>query len=274
MIRRRRHARGYILLTVLWMAVGLLLGASAFLSSERTDALSLRAEVESAHALLLARNGANIAMAELAAAERGILLDGSWTTLQGIDGTIRYAVQDEAGKLSMAQAPIELLRPALIEAGRDLGSDAFDAVNVAEAIIARRDRTVPLELVSVSTILRSLGLTQAAAERAARVLSPFHFGRHVNPMSAPPEVLSSIPGVGPSDVVDVVSRRQTGQPMPRFGTASVWLNVEEGPVYTILAEGISPSGYRVRMEVLAANVGISFRTDRDQYSILRARVVE
>ncbi|MEO1552193.1 MAG: hypothetical protein AAFR93_17515, partial [Pseudomonadota bacterium] len=268
------YSRGYIMLTVLWMAVGLLLGASAFLSSERTDALSLRAEVESAHALLLARNGANIAMAELAARPRAIVPDGTWTTVQGLDGTLRYAIQDEAGKLSMAQAPVELLRPALIEASRGLGSDAFDAANVAEAIIARRDRAVPLELVSVATILRSLGLTQGAAERAARVLSPFHFGRHVNPMTAPPEVLAVIPGLGPSDVTDIVTRRQTGQPMPRFGTASVWLNVEEGPVYTILAEGVAPSGYRVRMEVLVADVGTSFRTGRDQFSVLRARVVE
>ncbi|MEL6682945.1 MAG: hypothetical protein AAFQ09_09905, partial [Pseudomonadota bacterium] len=57
---RRRH-RGFVLITVLWVALGLLLAASSYLVTQRQTALAIRAEVETTRATALARSAVNVA---------------------------------------------------------------------------------------------------------------------------------------------------------------------------------------------------------------------
>ncbi len=270
--RRQTNERGFILVAVLWMALGLLLGTSAFLSQTRTEALTLRAEVETTRAVELARSAVNLAMADLANQDSGAPADGTETVIAMAEGQALYRIQDERGKLSLGKAPIELLRPALIAASRGAGADAFDAAGVADAIVAARDGT---GLVGGSTrdILAGLGFGAQAASRAEAVLSPFNFEPTVNPMTAPISVLASIPGLGPSDVERILTRRASGQPMPRVGSAAVWLSNQSGPVYTIRATGVLASGTRAEMVAVVAEQGLSFRGGRMRYEILSAQIV-
>ena len=61
----RGRQRGFVLITVLWTGLALLLGVSAFMSGARQEALQVRIEVSEARAQALARSGLNIALADL-----------------------------------------------------------------------------------------------------------------------------------------------------------------------------------------------------------------
>ena len=57
MLRRSPQTKGYILITVLWIGLGLLLAVSAFMATTRQEALRVRAEVSALRAPALARSG-------------------------------------------------------------------------------------------------------------------------------------------------------------------------------------------------------------------------
>ncbi|MCY4181097.1 MAG: hypothetical protein OXD48_12650, partial [Litoreibacter sp.] len=61
----RRTQRGFVLITVLWTGLALLLGVSAFMSSARQEALEVRSEIAMLRATELARAGLNVALADL-----------------------------------------------------------------------------------------------------------------------------------------------------------------------------------------------------------------
>ena len=274
-MRRSRKARGYALITVLWMGLGLLLGASAFLSGARQEALGARAEIEATRALELARSGLNMALADLGRIGDGMPVgprDGTPVELTMAEGKVRYAIRDENGKIDVGNAPVELLRPVLTIVGEEAGFDAFDASNIADALISRR-RSEGGRAASLPDILSDVGLSPEAADVARQYLTTFNFTAQVNPRTAPPAVLAAIPGLGPGDIEDIVVRRQTGRPMPRMGSASVWLVERQGPVYTIDAEATLAGGARAVMSVRVVRRGLSFRGGRMIFDVLETRIV-
>ncbi|GFE66495.1 type II secretion system protein GspK [Litoreibacter roseus] len=275
-IRRRLH-RGFILLTVLWMALGLLLAASSFLASHRQEALAIRAEVELGRAVALARSAVNVALADLGRVDENSYKsprDGTPVTINMAEGSATYRIWDEGGKLDINAAPVQLLLPALRMVGEGGGLDAFDAASIAQAIIARRsgDRG-PIEAASVSTVLARLGVPEAQSRNAREVLTTFNGDAQINPRTAPEQLLAVIPGVGPSDVSEILIRRREGRGMPRLGSAASWLNGVEGPVYTINAMARLTGGATADMTVTVAARGIGFRGGRMEYDILDVQIL-
>ena len=269
---RRRGERGYILLTVLWMGVGLLLGASAFMAGNREEALIGRAEIETTRAVELARSGLNVAMADLGRVSADVPQtprDGTPVTLTMAEGTVTYRITDEAGKIDINAAPVELLRPAIEQIGRSTGFDAFDASNIAEGIIARRGGGHA----SVWEALGGLGLSDRTIRLANRSLTTMNFKAQVNPRTAPEPVLLAIPGLGPSDVADILERRRAGRDLPRFGSATVWLDPDPGRVYTIEADARLSGGATATMIAQVGLVGLSFRGGLMRYEILQSRIL-
>ena len=269
---RRRGERGYILLTVLWMGVGLLLGASAFMAGNREEALIGRAEIETTRAVELARSGLNVAMADLGRVSADVPQtprDGTPVTLRMAEGTVTYRITDEAGKIDINAAPVELLRPAIEQIGRSTGFDAFDASNIAEGIIARRGGGYA----SVWEALGGLGLSDRTIRLANRSLTTMNFKAQVNPRTAPEPVLLAIPGLGPSDVADILERRRAGRDLPRFGSATVWLDPDPGRVYTIEADARLTGGATATMIAQVGLVGLSFRGGLMRYEILQSRIL-
>ncbi len=276
-ISRRRGHRGFVLLTVLWMGLGLLLAVSSYLVTQRQDALSTRAEVETSRAVELARSAVNVALADLGRIgedEPRSLRDGTPVTLTMAEGGATYQIWDEGGKLDINQAPVELLGPTLQRLGEDSGIDAFDAVTIAQAIVAQRsDPQAAGRLRPLPQLLTELGLPQDVSLRARQALTTYNGSAQVNPLTAPAALLAAIPGIGPSDVTTIIDRRRNGLSLPRLGTASVWLGGTEGPVYTIAAEGVLTSGVRATIVATVAKRGISFRGGKMRYDILGMEIL-
>lgn len=276
-VRRRKKWRGFILLTVLWMSIGMLLAAGSYLATQRQVALSTRAEVETGRAVELARSALNVALADLGRFEPDLpksRRDGTPVTISMAEGTATYRIFDEGGKLDVNQAPVELLGPTLQALGEGQGIDAFDAVTIARAIIARRgDAGARGDFRSIALLLTDLGFPQEASLRARQVLTTYNTDGQINPDTAPATLLAAIPGMGPSDVTTVVERRAQGLSLPRLGTASVWLSGTEGPVYTIRAEAVMASGVRAEIIATVATQGLSFRGGRTQYDFLGVEIL-
>ncbi len=275
MIRRTHGQRGYVLITVMWIGLALLLAVSAFLSTARQEALNVRAEVGAARALELARSGVNVAMADLGRIDPDQVrspVDGTPITLQMAEGRVTYRIIDEAGKIDILQAPSQVLTPALVRIGEVEGIDAFDAVTVAEALAGfaqQPDGTIG----SVYTALIRAGFNGDTAAAASRYLTTLNFSAQVNPRTASRTVLESIPGLGPSDVEEILVRRSTGRPMPRLGSAVAWLVEGSGPVYTIEAEAQLTTGARATLQAKVAQRGLSFRGGLMRYEILSVRQI-
>ncbi|MEM8536406.1 MAG: hypothetical protein AAGF56_00950 [Pseudomonadota bacterium] len=275
--RRKASTAGFILITVLWMALGMLLAASAYLATERQSALSTRAEVETSRAVTLARSALNVALADLGRFESNLARtqrDGTPATITMAEGSATYRIWDEGGKLDVNFAPVQLLGPTLQRLGDDQGVDAFDAATIAQVIVAQRgSEGATGTFRSVPALLSDLGFPQEASLRARQVLTTFNGSNQVNPATASPALLAAIPGIGPSDVTAIVDRRAQGLPLPQLGTASVWLGGTEGPIYTVEAEGVLNSGVRVRIVATVAERGLSFRRGRTRFDILGMEIL-
>lgn len=275
MWRRTQRTRGFILITVLWIGLGLLLAVSAFMANTRQEALAVRAEVSAARATALARSGLNLALADLGrvdAEQSRSPHDGTPVTVQLGEGAITYRIFDEAGKIDVFRASPRILAPALVEVGEADGVDSFDAVNVAEALsnlVAEEDGNVR----SVYSALTSAGLSGETALAASRYVTTLNLSSKVNPRTAPRAVLAAVPGLGPSDVDEIITRRSTGRPMPLLGTASIWLSELSGPAFTIEAEAVLSTGGRAMLRAQVVQRGLSFRGGLMRYDILSVDVV-
>ncbi len=274
---RRRLHRGFVLITVLWVGLGLLLAASSYLVTQRQAALSTRAEVETTRAVELARSAVNVALADLGRIGEGqprSRRDGTPVTITMAEGQATYRIWDEGGKLDINAAPVELLGPALQQLGQDSGIDAFDAVTIAQALVTRRaDADAQTFNRPIPQLLADLGLPQDVSLRARQILTTYSGTPQVNPTTAAPALLAAIPGLGPSDVALILDRRRAGQSLPRLGTASVWLGGTEGPVYTIEARGTLQSGVSVDVIATVGMQGISFRGGIMRYEILGVEIL-
>ena len=273
---RRGRARGFVLITVLWTGLALLLGVAAFMATSRQEALQVRVEVASARATELARSGLNVALADLGRVTDDQVRaprDGTPVTLTMAEGRVTYRIQDEAGKVDINRTPPQVLAPILQRIGEAEGVDAFDAVNVAQALEGMGQSSAVASR-SVGDAIRRVGLGAETARIADTYLTTLNFTSQVNPRTAAPEVLSAIPGLGPSDVAEIVARRESGQQMPRLGSASAWLAERPGPVYTIESTADLSTGGSVRLTAIVAARGLAFRGGLMRYEVLSLRKEE
>ncbi len=205
----RRRARGFIMVSVMWMGLGLMLAVASFISQSRLEALTVRAEVETLRAQELARSGLNIALTVL---NRQATEAGRSTAPPGIlrlamaEGQVEIRLEDEAGKIDINEAPVELLRPLL--QGLGASADAFDATNMAQAIVAtRQDQGIYGDL---DALARQFELPPEVTRLLSRVLTVHNYSARIDPRSAPRAVLAAIPGIGPAEADDIVRRRANG----------------------------------------------------------------
>ncbi|WP_141134341.1 hypothetical protein [Jannaschia aquimarina] len=254
------------MITVLWIGIALSLSVAAYLSGAREQALVARAEVNTLRAAELARAGLNVALADLGrvgADQPRTPRDGTMATLRMAEGIVTYRIRDEGGKVDISHAPSELIAPILNRIGEVEGMDAFDAVNVAQALAA--DAAPGAD---VRQILRAAGLDSRTADIGARYLTTYGFDAQINPATAPLPVLEAVPGLGPAAAADIVARRESGRPLPRLGSAAAWLVERAGPAYTIEAEARLDTGATARIRALVVARGLGFRSGRMRYEIL------
>ncbi len=272
--RVRPGERGFVLIAVLWMALGLALGAAGFLDTARRDGLRTRAEIDTARADELATSALNLALADLGRPEgtpetARARRDGSPTVVALPDGTALYRIRDERGKLSLAATPPEILQ-RLVDALDRPGRDAVDAAGLADRILARRDGLFG-DPAPATRLIGEAGGDAATAALLAAHLSPFVFEPRVNPRTAPRAVLEAIPGMTAGDVEAILARRAEGRPLPPLGSPASWLAETEGPVYTIEAEGRVASGVGAAIRAVVVAEDRSFRSGRMRYRVIELR---
>jgi len=265
-LRRSRRTRGFVMVSVMWMGLGLLLAVTGFVSQSRLGALSIRAEVETLRAQELARSGLNLALAELT---RRVTSDTSATTLNYAlaEGRVAVTITDEAGKIDINEAPVEILRPLL--QGVVQGADAFDATNMAQTIVSTRRDSGPYR--ALDTLFAQFGISGSTASALRRVMTVHNYTSRVDPQSAPALVLAAIPGLGPSDAEEIIRLRGQGAALPRFGTAAVWLAPRTGPVYHLTSQVKMTGGITAEVTALVRSNGLAFGSDRLRFEVMEWR---
>ena len=199
-----------------------------FAGDARTELLLARNHYESAGARAIADAGVSLAVF-------GVLdpspdsqwhADGQSRAFTYGTGTIRVAVQDEAGKVDLNMAPPELLTGLL----RTLGVANADGAAIVQAIVDRRQTSVPnagrrnrpaLVRRSQDDAFRAIdelrlvpGMTRALFDRIAPFVTIHSGMADIDPLTAPPEVLRSLPGTNAGEIENFIAARERLGPAP------------------------------------------------------------
>jgi len=135
--RRVVRSRGLALISVLWVVALLAVLAIGILHTGRTDAQLARNLVEAAQAEALADGAIEVALAGLMAPPEagGWRRDGATYGWRAGGGEVRVRVTEEAGKIDLNAATVDLLA-ALLQAA---GAEVVEAERLAAAIVDYRD---------------------------------------------------------------------------------------------------------------------------------------
>ena len=224
--------RGIALLVVIWVLALLAVLIVGFSGDARTELLVARNHYESASARAIADAGVSLAILGILdpAPEAQWPADGRVREVSYADGTIRIRIQDEGGKIDLNAAPPELLAGLLSTAG---GLSAGDAGNLAQAIDAYRQaqqqadapvtgrgalRTMVRRQANAFRVIEDLrlvpGVTREIYGRIAPFITTYSGVGDVDPLTAPPQVLRSLPGVNVGEVEAFLAARAQQGPIP------------------------------------------------------------
>ncbi|HKW55165.1 MAG TPA: hypothetical protein VJO12_15835 [Stellaceae bacterium] len=224
--------RGIALLVVIWVLALLAVLIVGFSGDARTELLVARNHYESAGARAIADAGVSLAIFGILdpAPEAQWPADGRLREVSYADGTIRIRIQDEGGKIDLNAAPPELLAGLLSTTG---GLSAGDAGGLAQAIDAYRQalqqteppagrRGTPRAMIrrqaNAFRVIEDLrlvpGVTREIYDRIAPFITVYSGVGDIDPLTAPPEVLRSLPGVNPSEVEAFLAARARQGPIP------------------------------------------------------------
>ena len=223
---RERREEGVALILVLWVVALLAIFAVSFVHGASTQTKIVRNDYDLARARVLADTGVSLAiLGILYQTPEARRLDGSTRELTYEDATIRVRLQNEAGKIDLNHAAPEVLAGLL----RTLGSDADAAAGLAAAVDdwkRRRlsgwnqlgDRATMIGVVRPFLALEELrevpGVTQEIYDRVSPFLTILSESDRIDPLSAPREVLLSLPGADAREVEAYVAARAEIGPDP------------------------------------------------------------
>jgi general secretion pathway protein K len=228
----KARERGIALLVVVWVLALLAVLIIGFSGDARTELLLARNNYESAGARAIADAGVSLAIFGVIdpAPETQWQADGRSRLLRYAEGTIRVSVQDEGGKIDLNAAPPELLAGLL----RGVGLSPADAVRLAQTIDAWRQaqqqgdaapagrrgaaRAAIRRQATAFRVIEDLhlvpGVTPDVYDRVAPFVTVYSGVADIDPLTAPPEVLRSLPDVNAAQVEDFLSARQRLGPAP------------------------------------------------------------
>jgi general secretion pathway protein K len=225
-----RRDKGFALLLVLWVIALLTVLAFSLSFGTRTQAKIDRNQYDKARAQTSADAGVNLAILGILGrtSETRWRLDGSPRELTFGDTTIRVKVQNEAGKMDLNYAGKDVLAGLL----RTLGSEAEAAEGLAAAVVdwknRRRSRwrqmadNAPGSLqigevqpfLALEDLRTVTGVTPEIYDRASPFLTILSGSDRVDPLSAPREVLLSLPSANLREVDAYIAARAEIGPDP------------------------------------------------------------
>jgi general secretion pathway protein K len=223
---RERREEGVALILVLWVVALLAIFAVSFVHGASTQTKIVRNDYDLARARVLADTGVSLAiLGILYQTPEARRLDGSTRELTYEDATIRVRLQNEAGKIDLNHAAPEVLADLL----RTLGSDADAAAGLAAAVDDWKRRRLsgwnqlgePATTIGVVRPFLALeelrevpGVTQEVYDRVSPFLTILSESDRIDPLSAPLEVLLSLPGADAREVEAYVTARAEIGPDP------------------------------------------------------------
>lgn len=262
----RSRDRGSVSILVLWgmTIVFALLAAASF--TTRTEILIARNEAASARVRQAAEGGTQLGLARLLARRAGgtALFDGKRETWQDGGIAVSIAIQDEAGKIDLNQAPLELLE-GLFEA---VGRPSEEAILLACRIVERRGGPPCLTPIGDDRAARSTALFAAPEQLAslpgmsdrlysmvADFVTVATGASAIDPAVAPRTVLLALPGATPALVDSYLALRAARRDMEPESSgfealpSYAYLMVSPARDFTVTAIATLPEGARYRADL-------------------------
>ena len=228
----RGNQRGMVLVAVLFAVAIMSVVVVAITMLARSGIASQSLEARRLSTELALRSGLEAGKAAIVAIEapKRIFLDATPVRLELGDGLVaEVRIRDAAGLADLNRTGLPLLEAILndslpaAQASRLMAevasrrSAAEEKAKAAAAPPAARSEgetpappPAPVVFVAVDQLL-AMATPTAAPELAAR-LTLFNPAGLINPLAAPGEVLSAVPGITPADLADVEAARRTRAP--------------------------------------------------------------
>ena len=263
---------------MLWILALVSVLVITFTGDARTELRIARNQYETARARALADAGVSVAILGLLdpSPEARWRAAGEEHEIAYGDGAIRVSAQDEAGKISLNDAPAEMFARLF----QTLGESAGESIGLAAAIVQWRDRRrsewtaasnpaaagaggaqAPEPFLALEELRLVPGVTNAVFERVSPYLTVYADGAQVDPLTAPVEVLRSLPGLSPQQIdAYIADRAQPGgagaAALPPVPGLNPFLANPLQRTVTIMSEGRTASGTRFLREAVAATTGV------------------
>jgi general secretion pathway protein K len=283
--------RGFALLFVIWVLALLAVLAATLGVVTRTEATIAHNRVELARARGIAEAG--VTLAEYSMLDSALATqwhaDGSARIEAYGGGSVTITLQDEAGKIDLNAAPLELI------AGLIAVLDIDDGAALAHEIVDRRAafaepagpprgaapggftnrlrgggvafdmRRMPFATVAELRLLP--GMTRPAYERIRPFVTVYSASAKINPLTAPSEVLLSVPGVSPQEVGFLLAARAhgsepTGVGVPTLSGADRYVEPGNLRAVTIRAFAVTDAGGNFEREAVVMMTDVPLRPIR------------
>lgn len=264
--QRKPGERGIALIVVLWVLALLTVVVVTFSGEARTDLQIARNQNEAAQARAIADAGVTLAILGLfdpAPATRWTA-DGKDHALAYGGGTIRVSVQDEAGKIDLNYAPAAMLAGLFQTQGSEDVDGLTSAViawrNGAGAVAqnARPANGAPSQpFLAIDELRLVPGMTRAIYDRVAPFVTVYSSDARINPLTAPAEVLKSLPGATAQQVDDYLAERaQPGSSPGLLPGAGIFTTGGALRVFTVTSQGRTANGVAFTREAVAVLTGV------------------
>jgi general secretion pathway protein K len=276
----RDRESGVAIVLVLWMIALLAVLAVSFARDTGVQAKIVRNQYNIARARALADTGVSLAILGIldpAPSDRQ-RLDGSERELAYGDGQILLSLQNEAGKIDLNHAGVEVLANLF----RTIGLAAEQANGLAGAVASwKRSRmnswsqaidrgafgpTVPAigPFLAVEEFGEVDGVTPEIYSLVSPFLTVFSGTDRIDALAAPRQVLLSLPGVDPGEVDAYLSARVRFGPdpslLPALTGVDAYLGQDTLNFISISSEGRVPPGARfIRNATISLIVNASER---------------
>jgi general secretion pathway protein K len=272
---RRKREEGFALLLTIWVLVLIALLAASLAAQTESETRVAHNRAELAVARELADAGVALGLNGLLdrVVSQRWPADGRARSVLYGDGSIEIRIQDEAGKLDLNTAPIELIVGLL----RVQAVDGAQAANITSAVLARRQQyaasvaeaqvaanegeaplaqAVRLPFATVSELRLVASLPQSTFERMRPFVTVYSNSARVNLLTAPAPVLLALPGVRPDEILAYVAARgmlspgQTDQDLPQVAGLNKFAENGELHAVTITAVAATRGGARFAREAV------------------------
>ena len=223
-VRKRRDARGFIVVAVLWILAALSALVLIYLTYVTNTAVVVGASTDRVQAEALETAGVELAVYQLTAVKTDLRpTSGTFNARVGA-GKLTVTFRSEAARIDLNAAPKSLLAGLMV----GLGASPSDAASYADRILAWRAPTELGDDDPENSFYRTSGLgymprhapfpaaeelwlvkgiPPVMIERMLPFVTVFSNLAAVNVLDAAPQVLAALPGMTPENLQEVLTQR-------------------------------------------------------------------